>query len=172
MLLGRDEFVSVLFSETDRAQRMRTPLALIAIEIDDGGFESGNDRFDEVVSKTVERIHSLLRCYDTIGRIARGKLAIVLPGCTTLNARTLAERVRDEVFSNPVTGCGTQHLNARYGVVSSAGRSPFVVLREVVAILRDAAADKAGAILCAGDEADQDFAAFLMPVLEPGSLRR
>jgi hypothetical protein len=43
MLLSRNEFLNAFFSETDRAQRMKTPLALIAIEMDDDGSESESD---------------------------------------------------------------------------------------------------------------------------------
>ncbi len=33
MYLSRDELIAMLFRETDRAQRMKTPLALILCEI-------------------------------------------------------------------------------------------------------------------------------------------
>jgi GGDEF domain-containing protein len=112
----------------------------------------------------------LLRCYDTIGRIENGKLAIVLPGCSTFNARNLAERVRDEVFLGPLTPGATHHLNARYAVVSSGGRSPFVVLRKVEIALRNERVHAAGTIVCVADQVDADFA-FHIPVVGPESLR-
>jgi len=171
MVMGRDELVSALFSETDRAQRMRTPLALIEVGIDGCGLESGRNCCDEAVEKIVGRIRRLLRCYDTVGRMAEEELAIVLPGCTTFNAKTLAERVRDEVFRSPVTACGTTRLNACYGVAGSGGRSPFVVMQEVERALRSAKAKGSGAIVCASQEADMDLVAFLMPVSGDESLR-
>ena len=108
MLLSRDELVSALFCETDRAQRMKMPLALIAIglvdcvrrqaELGENLVRRGSD------ARSSSGLLRLLRCYDSVGRIADGEFVLILPGCSLFNAKTLAERLRDEVFES--TGRG------------------------------------------------------------------
>jgi two-component system, cell cycle response regulator len=56
---------------------------------------------------------------------------IVLPGCGTHNALMLAERLRMDVFGTPFRlGHEAIRLSACFGLASSLGRSPVVVLRE------------------------------------------
>ena len=58
MLLSRDELVSALFSETDRAQRLKMPLALIAIglaECPDLKSARSKPRHEATIGSIVER---------------------------------------------------------------------------------------------------------------------
>jgi len=64
------------------------------------------------------------------------------------------------------------HLNACFGVVSSGGRSPFVVLGEAKKAFQRAQATAPASIHCLGVEDDLDPAAFLMPVPQDESLQR
>ena len=169
MILGREEIVAALFRETDRAQRMRMPLALMKLGIvswGGGKFEPGDPAFEVELEKTVGRVTPLLRCYDTVGQMAEREFLLVLPGCGSFNAKTLAERLRDEVFASTATGCATEtQFQPCFGVASSDGRSPFVVLREVDMALLSARSEGAGAIRCVAARDEIDPAAFLLPAL-------
>lgn len=176
MLLSRDELVSALFCETDRAQRLRMPLALIHIGFSDWisrQSEREDARDEEVMRLIDERLKRLLRCYDSIGRVGDGELLLILPGCSLFNAKTLAERIRDGVFGPPFEVFGQEmHLNACFGVVSSGGRSPFVVLREARKALQRAHATAPASIHCLGGEDEMDPASFLMPFPQDELLQR
>jgi GGDEF domain-containing protein len=176
MLLSRDDLVSALFCETDRAQRLKMPLALIHIGFADWvsrQSESANARDEEVMSLTVERLNRLFRCYDSVGRNADGELVLILPGCNLSNAKTLAERIRDGVFGSPIEVCGKKLcLTACFGVLSSGGRSPFVVLREARKALQRAQTAGPGSIHCLGAEDELGSGKFLISVLQDESLRR
>ena len=174
MILDREEIVSALFRETDRAQRMKMPLALIKVGI----VTSGRSRtapeattFDAALREIVGRITPHLRCYDAVGQMATREFLLVLPGCSISNARTLAERLRNEMFDALAPGCATvMQFHACFGIASSGGRTPFVVLREVDRALLSARADDADSIQCVAVEEDTDSAAFFLPVLQDEAL--
>lgn len=174
MILGREEIVAGLFRETDRAQRMKMPLALIKFGIvswEGGQFEPGDPAFDGALREIVGRISPLLRCYDAVGQMADREFLLVLPGCSSLNARTLAERLRDEVFVASAVVCATElRFQACFGVASSDGRSPFVVLREVDIALLSARSEGAGSIQSVAAIEEIDPVAFLSPALHDEAL--
>jgi diguanylate cyclase with GGDEF domain len=174
MLLSRDEIVSALFCETDRAQRLKMPLALIAVELADWGApESEPKRVSPAAAERiiVARITGILRCYDSVGRWADGELILLLPGCAITQARTLAERLRDEVFAVPLeSGGGKLCVKASFGVASSGGRSPFVVLRHARNALQNARTAGSGSIGCSTADTETNPAAFVIPVLQGDEL--
>jgi GGDEF domain-containing protein len=161
--------MSTLFCETDRAQRLRMPLTLIHIGFaDQVGRQSApeNARDEEAVRLIAEGFTRILRCYDSVGHDADGELVLILPGCSLFHAKTLAERIRDGVFGSPFEVCGKKLcLKACFGVVSSGGRSPFVVLREAMKALQRAQSTGLGSIHCLGAENELDPGEFLIPVL-------
>ena len=79
----------------------------------------------------VSRTSRLLRSYDLFGRVGKDEFLVAMPGASSVSAVMLAERLRAEVFSEPyhVAGEGVR-LSACFGISSSQGRSPLVVLRE------------------------------------------
>lgn len=153
---NRAALLSALFRETDRAQRMNTPLSVILMDVDD--FSHWNERLssetcDQLLVETVERITRLLRTYDLFGRIGKDEFLAGLPGCSAMNAILLAERIRAEVFLEPFRASGhTVRLSACFGVATSGGRSPVIVLREAEEALRLAKEDGPENIRCTGDE--------------------
>ena len=169
MLLSRDGLLSALFCETDRAQRLKMPLALIAVGVAKwAGPESTLEKVshDNAECGLVERITGILRCYDSVGKWADGEFLLLLPVCTVIHARTLAERLRDEVFAKFVeAGCEKALGKACFGVASSGGRSPFVVLREVENALQEARAAGPGSIQCSATDIETDPTTFLIPVV-------
>jgi len=131
---NREAMLAMLFRETDRVQRLNSSLCILLFDIDDFGHWNerlGAEACDQMLCKVVDRTQRILRSYDVLGRPGKDEFLIMLPGCSTVNAVMLAERLRLDVFSNPFrSGSDCIRLSACFGVASSMGRSPVVVLRE------------------------------------------
>ena len=138
---NREALLAMLFRETDRVQRSNSPLCLVLFDIDDFGHWNsrlGVNACDELLFQVAARTERLLRSYDLLGRPGLDEFLVVLPGCGIENAVMLAERLRMDVFSVPFHVAGESiRLSACFGIASSHGRSPVVVLREAeVALVR------------------------------------
>ena len=166
---NRETILAMLFRETDRVQRMKNPLCMILFDIDDFGHWNsrlGAEACDNLLCQAATRTARLLRTYDLLGRPGMDEFLIALPGCDTANAGMLAERLRVEVFASPFRMEGESiRLSACFGVASSHGRSPVVVLREAEQALQWAKADGPESIQFFGDPAQPAPApvAFLSP---------
>jgi diguanylate cyclase (GGDEF)-like protein len=137
---NRETILAMLFRETDRVQRMKSSLCMILFDIDDFGHWNsrlGADACDDLLCQVVGRTTRLLRSYDLLGRPGMDEFLVALPGCTAINAVMLSERLRLDVFSPPFrVGSDSIRLSACFGIASSQGRSPVVVLREAEQALR------------------------------------
>lgn len=151
---NRSSMLSLLFRETDRVQRMKTPLCLLLMDVDDFGHWNsrlGMDACDELLCNVVERTQRVLRSYDVLGRAGKDEFLMILPGCTTADAVLLAERLRTEVFATPFrVGREAVRMSACFGISSSEGRSPVVVLREAEQCLQHAKEAGPESIECFG----------------------
>jgi diguanylate cyclase (GGDEF)-like protein len=152
---NRESMLSMMFRETDRVQRMNSSLCLILFDIDDFGHWNsrlGTDACDDLLCQVVSRTARLLRSYDLLGRPGKDEFLIALPGCSSVNAVMLAERLRVDVFCTPfhVNGDAVR-LSACFGIASSMGRSPVVVLREAEQALLVAKSIGPESIQCTGD---------------------
>jgi diguanylate cyclase (GGDEF)-like protein len=131
---NRETILALLFRETDRVQRMNSSLCMVLFDIDDFGHWNsrlGSDACDELLCQVVARTARLLRSYDLLGRPGMDEFLVAMPGCTSVNAVMLAERLRLEVFCSPFHLDGESiRLSACFGIACSHGRSPLVVLRE------------------------------------------
>ncbi len=129
----RDALLTMLFRETDRAQRMKTALCLLAIGIDATGDEfplPNTHAHDEFPRQVASRLLRHLRSYDLLGRIGEKTFLAVLPGCEDTVAAALAERITRLVFAQQFTTSGISlKLAPSFGIAASEGRSPIVVLR-------------------------------------------
>ena len=115
----------------------------------------GSKASDGLLCTIVERSRRLLRSYDTFGRSGDREFLLILPGCSTVNASLLAERVRMDVFSQPIPAIGESFgLSACFGIASSQGRSPLVVLREAELALHRAQEAGPDSIQCFVDKPD------------------
>ena len=154
---NRAALLAALFRETDRAQRMNTPLSVILLDVDDFGHWNsrlGSEICDRLLVEVTQRTTRLLRTYDLFGRTGKDEFLAGLPGCGMVNAVLLAERIRAEVFSEPFHAAGhAVRLSACFGVAASAGRSPVIVLREAEEALRLAKEEGPESIRSAGDDA-------------------
>ena len=154
-IYNRSTLLSMLFRETDRVQRMNTSLSMILFDIDDFGHWNsrlGTTACDDLLLQVVGRVQRLLRSYDLFGRVGKDEFLLGLPGCSSVNAVLLAERVRLEVFSSPFHVAGLAvRLSACFGVAASQGRSPVVVLRQAEQAMQLARADGPESIQCSSD---------------------
>ena len=152
---NRETLLAMLFRETDRVQRLKSSLCMILFDVDDFGHWNsrlGSDACDELLCQVVERSMRLLRSYDMLGRVGKDEFLMALPGCSSVNAVMLAERLRLDVFCTPFHVAGESiRLSACFGISTSHGRSPVVVLREAEQALAAAKAAGPESIQCIGD---------------------
>jgi two-component system, cell cycle response regulator len=133
-LWNREALLSLIFQETDRVQRMKTPLSLMLFDLDD--FSMINHKYgyaagDRVLTELANRFRRQLRSYDLIGRCGEDEFLLALPGCNRENGLVLAERIRETLLGHPFALDGeTATLTASFGLAASHGRSPLIVLRE------------------------------------------
>jgi diguanylate cyclase (GGDEF)-like protein len=154
-IYNRETILSMLFRETDRVQRMKSSLCMILFDIDDFGHWNsrlGADACDQLLCQVVGRAQRLLRSYDLLGRVGKDEFLMALPGCSSVNAVMLAERLRTDVFCTPYHVAGEAvRLSACFGIASSNGRSPVVVLREAEQSLQSAKQEGPESIHCFDD---------------------
>ncbi len=166
---NRATLLSMLFRETDRVQRMKTSLCVMLFDIDDFGHWNsrlGTLACDELLPAVVQRATLMLRTYDVLGRAGKDEFLVILPGCGTADAMMLAERLCTNVFAEPFHVAGQAvRLSACFGIASSDGRSPVVVLRDAEKALQKAKCAGPESILCSGGCSPEDLptAAFLSP---------
>jgi two-component system cell cycle response regulator len=153
---NRETILSLLFRETDRVQRVKSELCVILFDIN--GFDHWTSRLsaetcDELSCEIAARTNRLLRSYDLLGRVGKHEFLIGLPGCDNLSAAMLAERIRRDVFGEPYKVAGESiRLSACFGISSSNGRSPLVVIREAELALAAARSEGAEPIQSANGE--------------------
>lgn len=102
-LWNRAATCEILQRELERAEREQLPLSLILADID--FFKRINDTYghlagDAVLRETAQCMKSVVRPYDGIGRYGGEEFLLVLPGCDTDGAMTLAERLRESIESS------------------------------------------------------------------------
>jgi diguanylate cyclase (GGDEF)-like protein len=130
----REAILDLIFKETDRVQRMQTPLGFVLLDID--GFAELNLKYganntDKLLKLFANRLRRQLRSYDILGRYADDEFLIALPGCTASVALAKAESIRLAVAKRPFAVEGDEiFLTACLSVAVSSGRSPLIVMRE------------------------------------------
>jgi two-component system, cell cycle response regulator len=139
---NRDSLLRLLFSETDRVQRLKTPLSLMLLDIDQFGRVNQNHGYeagDKILQELANRFRRYLRSYDLIGRCGEDEFLIALPGCTPEEALMLAARLKKNILHRPFpVGREQLSITASIGIADSKGRSPLVVLREAEQALAQA----------------------------------
>ena len=125
-LWNRESLLNLLFPETDRVQRMRTPLTLLLLDLDhfsginvEYGYEAG----DKILQELASRFRRFLRSYDLIGRCGEDEFLIALPGCTSEQALSMALRLKKTILQKPfAAGRDMLKLTASMGIAQSRGR--------------------------------------------------
>ncbi len=155
-LWNREALLSLVFQETDRVQRLRTPLSLMLLDLDDFSLINHNYGYevgDRVLIELANRFRRQLRSYDLIGRCGEDEFLLALPGCTLEQGVILGNRIRESILGRPFAlDHDATTLNASFGVAISNGRSPLIVLREAERAL--AQAKIAGKNCVRGDSPD------------------
>lgn len=141
-LLNREAMMRLLFQETDRVQRMRTPLTLMLIDLDkfsEINIEFGYGTGDAVLREFAQRLRRYLRSYDILGRCGEDEFLVGLPGCMADQAVIMAERLQNTVLEKPYhIHRDVLQVTASIGLGTSRGRSPLIVLREAERALGNA----------------------------------
>ncbi len=163
-LLSREAMLRLLFQETDRVQRNRTPLTLMVVDLDkfsEINNEYGYGTGDAVLREFADRLKRYLRSYDILGHGGEDEFLIGLPGCTAEQATSMAERLQTTVLGKPYhIHRDVFHITSSVGIASSRGRSPLIVLKEAERALANAKVAGRNRIHVFGQQAEP---------LEPGN---
>ena len=109
-----------LNQELARAQREKSPLGLILLDIDH--FKRINDtlghsRGDEVLRQVAQRLTEAVRPYDSVGRYGGEEFLIVVPNCNLHETFKVAERIRKAICAEAVASAdGPIAVSASFGV--------------------------------------------------------
>jgi diguanylate cyclase (GGDEF)-like protein len=140
-LSNRAAILAALEQELVRSRRAAAPLGILLADIDH--FKHVNDSHghlagDAVLRAVSARLREVVRPYDAVGRFGGEEFLLVLPGCDSRTAATLAERLRCHVAVAPVETEGVSiPVTLSLGVAAWAEGGPA----DSVALLR--AADEA-----------------------------
>ena len=122
-LRNRRYIDEVLTREISRAQRHKTPVSIMMIDLDH--FKGVNDEFghaagDEVLRETARRIGSILRSSDIAARYGGEEFLIVLMNESQHGASIAAERWRSTIASEPyeIPGGKRVEVTASLGVAT------------------------------------------------------
>jgi two-component system cell cycle response regulator len=124
-LLNHGAILELLHKEVLRSQREGTPLGVIMLDLDH--FKLVNDQYGHLVGDTVlrevsRRLQQSIRPYDSVGRYGGEEFVVVAPGCNLENAKSLAERLRASVSSEPIRDSAVSiSVTASLGVSSALG---------------------------------------------------
>jgi diguanylate cyclase (GGDEF)-like protein len=102
-LLNRREIVRLLNIEIERAERQKTPLSVLMLDLDH--FKSINDNFghqlgDSVLRSSADSLVEASRKTDFVGRIGGEEFLLLLPNTGHAAALQLAERYRLRIENN------------------------------------------------------------------------
>lgn len=92
------------------ARRQRTPLALLAVDVDGAAAlatELDDPGFDALVRAVATRIVNSLRAEDVAGRWSVSRILVACPNTGADGAWTVADRIRAAVATSPVEAGGT-----------------------------------------------------------------
>ena len=93
----------MLDREASRCQREGQPASILIADID--RFKAVNDTYghlvgDQVIKQVTQKMGSVLRPYDSVGRFGGEEFLVIVPNCGLNEAKAVAERVRASVAVN------------------------------------------------------------------------
>ena len=97
---NRSYIDTIMQNEQHRAERYNTSLSLLLFDLDD--FKKVNDTYghmvgDEVLIKSVDWIHSIIRESDTLGRWGGEEFVLICPNTNLQQAINIAEKIKNGV---------------------------------------------------------------------------
>lgn len=128
--------LQALDRETERAERMRTGLGLMLLDLDN--FKQVNDSRghlvgDEVLRVSARRLSEGVRTYDLVGRYGGEEFLVVAPGCVPPALLQQAERIRAAMAEPINSSAGMVAISASIGLVGvEAGMRPGFNARALV----------------------------------------
>lgn len=129
---NRSAVEGILRRELLRAERSRSRVGVIMIDAD--WFKQVNDAHgheagDKVLRSVVRSVSSTVRAYDYVGRYGGDEFIVIVPSCSASGCRDLAERVRNEVESTPVSLADSDvTVTVSLGMAVSDGRQDWDAL--------------------------------------------
>ncbi len=144
-LMNRATVLEALRRDLIRSRREHGCLTVSMADLDH--FKQVNDRFghaagDAVLVEISQRMLSVIRPYDTIGRYGGEEFVIVVPGCSESGALGLVERLRERVAQEPIRlPTGSVSVTMSFGVCSTRRDEPAdldAILRVADAALYEA----------------------------------
>lgn len=135
-LRNRRSFLEQLRKAASLSSRLKTPLAILTIDLDD--FKSINDQYghqagDEVLKAFCRIAEKCIRGEDGFGRLGGEEFAMYLINTDIPTALTIAERIRATVESSPVeisgkaiyytTSLGVTKYDASLGIENALGKA-------------------------------------------------
>lgn len=126
-VLNRRAIRDVLRKELARCRREKNTLGVILGDVDH--FKKINDHYghaagDAVLVGAVQRIASVLRSYDALGRYGGEEFLIIAPNCDLAMAERLAERVRSIIADEPMDlGNASANVTLSMGVTLGTAES-------------------------------------------------
>jgi diguanylate cyclase (GGDEF)-like protein len=105
-IYNRRHFLALADHEWSRARRYGRPVSFLMVDID--YFKAVNDTFghqvgDEMIVHLANLAHGCKRDTDVLARIGGEEFALLLPETDLVSAQVVAERLRREVATNPLT---------------------------------------------------------------------
>ncbi|MBE1162265.1 GGDEF domain-containing protein [Dyella acidiphila] len=103
--LSREGFAAVAQTMLAQADRNRSPLACLIVDLDH--FKSINDTYghtggDQVLCEFVSLVRATLRAGDALGRVGGEEFVVLMPGVALGHAQSLAERLRHATMGHAV----------------------------------------------------------------------
>jgi diguanylate cyclase (GGDEF)-like protein len=97
---NRTAMNQLLDMEFALAEREGTPMALLQVDV--SGFDGIVERYgeisgDEILREVTQRIQTCVRPHDVVGCVNRHEILILLGGCNTMDAKTIAERISERI---------------------------------------------------------------------------
>lgn len=128
-LFNRRRFMEELDRELLAARRSGEPGAVLILDLD--RFKDINDSLghmagDSLLAKVAEQLRGRLRATDTLARLGGDEFALVLPGCTTAEAREVAGELLDAIARQvSVRIAGIEHrVTASVGIAAFGTDGP------------------------------------------------
>lgn len=128
-IANRRSFVASVQSEITRCLRQQSAMAFFLLDIDH--FKNVNDSFghqagDEVLQQLARLVKRTLREYDIFGRIGGEEFGIFLAETDRDTAREVAERLRQQVESEPMHADGRElYITLSIGIALSRNKTSF-----------------------------------------------